>query len=69
MNYYLYTLAIFPRHKEITPSSFTTLTKQSPIPVYCFDNNFGLLCYVYNNNLTLSNGAQIVLAITPAVYF
>ena len=62
---YRITLTPFPRHKEITPSYFIHLEKQSMIPLYfVFSLEFSF--YVWRSNFTRSIGAVAVLAIIPA---
>ena len=63
---YLITLARFPLQKAFNPSSFRTLEKQSAIPLYYLPSRPLCVCYTYKSNLTLSMGAQEVLAIAPA---
>lgn len=62
---YLITLAQFPLHKDINPSSFMHRLKQSTIPLYLLVI-FLFSASVYKINFTLSIGAATVLDIAPA---
>jgi hypothetical protein len=64
---YLTTLAVFPLQNALIPSSLETLLKQSKTLVYGLSLRAGFVWAVYINNLTLSIGAQAVLAMAPDV--
>ncbi|KAF5799478.1 hypothetical protein HanXRQr2_Chr07g0304961 [Helianthus annuus] len=66
------TLAVFPLHKDITPSSLIVLLKQSPMPLYGSERRPALIIssWFWIKSLTRSIGAAAVLetaADTPPI--